>query len=73
MFLLSDYFTLKIFYISQEVIRYETKWNMSYYEFEKNSVNMPDGFSYELEKEYYEWGEKVALLEYYQKLKDEWI
>lgn len=34
---------------------------------------MPDGFSYEVEQEYYNWGEKVALLQQYQKLWKEWI
>ncbi len=71
--ILPDYFSLKIFYIKQEILRYEHKWNMTYVEFEKNSTDMPNGFSYETEKEYYDWGEKVALLEYYQKLKCEWI
>ena len=69
--LLPDYFSLKIFYIQQEILRYEYKWNMTYSEFEKKSTTMPNGFTYELEKEYYDWGEKVALLEYYQKLKNE--
>jgi len=71
--LLTDYFALKVFYLRQEILRYEYKWNMTYFDFEKKSIDLPNGFSYELEKEYYDWGEKVALLEYYQKLKHEWI
>jgi hypothetical protein len=71
--LLEDYFSLKIFYIHQEILRYEYKWNMTYSDFEKKSVDLSNGFTYEIEKEYYDWGEKVALLEYYQKFKSEWI
>jgi len=71
--LLDEYYSLKIFYIRQEILRYEYKWNMTYGEFEKKSVEIPNGFTFELEKEYYDWGEKIALLEYYQKSKSEWI
>lgn len=70
--ILPEYINLKIYYIRQEILRYETKWNMTYKEFESKSTELPDGFSQELEQEYYDWGEKVALLEYYQKLREEW-
>jgi hypothetical protein len=71
--LVDEYFSLKIFYIRQEILHYEYKWNMTYTEFEKKSTEMGNGFSFEIEKEYYDWGEKVALLEYYQKFKNEWV
>lgn len=72
MSILPEYINLKIYYIKQEILRYETKWNMTYVEFESRSTDFADGFSYEVEQEYYDWGEKVALLEYYQKLREEW-
>ena len=71
--LLPDYMQLKIFFLKQEIIRYEMKWNMKYEEFESKSIDMPDGFSYETEQEYYDWGEKVALLQHYLNLQEEWI
>ncbi len=71
--LLPDYLKLKIYFLKQEISRYEMKWNMTYTEFEKKSKDMSDGFSYEVEQEYYDWGEKVALLQHYQKLWKEWI
>ncbi len=49
------------------------KWNMSYEEFEQKSTKMSDGFTYEVEQEYYDWGEKVALVQYYKKMLKEWI
>ena len=49
------------------------KWNMTYEEFEKKSIHIEDGFSYEVEQEYYDWGEKVALMQYYQKMLSQWI
>ncbi len=70
--LLPDYLQLKLFFLKQEIFRYEMKWNMSYAEFEKTSCKRIDGFSSEIEQEYYEWGEKVALLQYYQNLKKAW-
>lgn len=70
--ILPEYINLKIYYIKQEILRYETKWNMTYSEFEAHSKELPDGFSFEVEQEYYDWGEKAALLEYYQKLREEW-
>ena len=71
--LLDEYLSLKIFYIRQEILHYEYKWNMTYSEFEKRSTEIPNGFNYEIEKEYYDWGEKIALLEYYQKNRQEWV
>ncbi len=72
MSILPEYINLKIFYIRQEILRYETKWNMTYSEFEVLSKELPDGFSFEMEQEYYDWGEKVALLDHFQKLREEW-
>lgn len=70
--LLPDYLKLKTFFIKQEIMQFEMKWNMTYEEFEKNSTNMPNGFSYETEQIYYDWGEKVALLQHYQEIRKEW-
>ena len=71
--LLPDYIKLKIYFIKHQIAQFEMKWNMTYNEFEKKSADIPDGFSYESEQEYYEWGEKAALLLHYQKMMKEWI
>ncbi len=71
--LLPEFIKLKIYFVKHQIAQFEMKWNMTYLEFEKNSTNMQDGFSYEIEQEYYDWGEKVALLQHYQKMIKEWI
>ena len=71
--ILPEYLKLKIFFIKQQIAQYEMKWNMTYDEFEKESIKMPNGSSYEIEQEYYEWGEKVALVQHFQNLLKEWI
>ncbi len=70
--IIPDYIQLKIFYLKQEINRYELKWSMNYTEYEQKTANNPDLTKWEAEKEYYDWGEKVALLDYYQKLQKEW-
>ena len=71
--LLPEFYKLKIYFLKSQIAQYEMKWNMTYKEFEKKSVEMPDGFSYEVEQEYYNWGEKIALVELYTKKIKEWI
>ena len=71
--LLPEYLKLRIFFLKQQIAQFEMKWNMTYEEFEKESSKMPEGFTYEIEQEYYTWGEKVALVQHYKNLLKEWI
>lgn len=71
--ILPEYLKLRIYFLKHQIAQYEMRWNMSYEEFEKKSITMTKGFEYETEQEYYEWGEKVALMKYYQNLYKEWI
>ena len=58
---------LKIHLLKQENLRFENKWEMSFTEFEQKSPNMPNGMSYETEKEYYQWEGIITDMEYYAK------
>ncbi len=71
--LLPEFLKLKIYFTKQQIAQYEMKWNMSYEEFEQKSTEMPDSFTFEVEQEYYDWGEKVALVQHYKKMLKEWI
>lgn len=71
--LLPEFIKLKIYFIKQQIAQYEMKWNMSYEEFEEKSTEFPDGFTFEVEQEYYDWGEKVALVQHYKNMLKEWI
>jgi len=71
--LLPEFIKLKIYFIKQQIAQYEMKWNMSYEEFEEKSTEIPDGFTFEVEQEYYDWGEKVAMVQHYKNMLKEWI
>ncbi len=70
--LVVDYLYTKKFMLKTQISKFEAKWNLTYHEFEKESANWENGFSYEIEQEYYEWGALVSELEYFEKIgKDE--
>jgi hypothetical protein len=71
--LIKEFLGLKIYFLRHRLADFEHKWGMTYSEFETNSVQMANGFSYETEQEYYAWGETEALLKRYQKMLGEWI
>ncbi len=68
-----EYLKLKIYFIKFQIAQFEMKWNMTYEEFEEKTEEIPNAFSQKTEEEYYEWGEKMALLKHYQKNLNEWI
>jgi len=71
--LIPEFLKLKIFFLKSQIAQYELRWGMSYEEFEKKSVEMPNGFTLAIEQEYYEWGEKEALLKFYQNDLKQWV
>ena len=70
--LIEDYIKAKIFQLKIQLTQIEIKWGMTYEEFEKESVNFPNGSSYEIEQEYYKWGEIVTELDHFKKLITQW-
>ena len=67
-----DYIKYKLYYLKNENIRYELKWGMSFDEFEEKSPQMPNGTTYELEQEYYQWESIITELEYFSKMLNQW-
>ncbi len=65
--IVDNYVKVKFSYLTSENIRFETKWKMNFYEFEKNWQNIPNSTSYEVEKEYYEWEGIVTEMEHFKK------
>ncbi len=53
--------------------QYEKKWNCSYSNFEKLSSAWEECTSYDLEQDYYHWGEIVTELQYYQNFINSWV
>ncbi len=70
--LLKDYIKTKLFQLKVQNIQYETNYGLTYYEFEKKSANWENGSTYEIELEYYKWGEIITEIEYFKKLAKQW-
>ena len=52
--------------IQLEITQFEIRWKMTYQEFEKESIENENRFTFEMEKDYYVWSEKLALLTHLQ-------
>ena len=70
--MIREYLKMKLYYLKAENLRFETKWNMDFYEFEKQSPQFPHGMSYEVEQEYYDWEGIITDIQYYKKELEAW-
>lgn len=73
---LTEYIDLKVADIGGKIKRYESKWKMTFKEFEeacKNNKLKADTFSYEVEKDFWEWEQLDSLFKYYEDIKSRWI
>ncbi len=70
--MLKDYFEAKIFQLKTQIAQLESKCGLLYFEFEKKSAKWENGSSYEIEQEYYAWGELMTELDHFTKLNEEW-
>lgn len=68
-----DYVRYKLYYLKNENNRYEIKWGISFVEFEEKSPNFPNGSSYELEQEYYQWEAVTTELDYFKNRMRKWM
>ena len=64
--LLKSHISNQIAQLETKKMQYEKKWNCSYANFEKVSSTWKNSASYDLEQDYYCWGEIVSELQYYQ-------
>ena len=71
--LMKDYILAKVFQLKVQNTQFEIKWGLTYNEFEKESSKWENGSSYEIEQEYYNWGETITELEHFNKLSKQWI
>lgn len=70
--MINDYLQLKIRFLSEENKRFESKFNMTFANYEKQTAKDPKSAGYTTEQEYYSWSEIVTELDYYKKLHDQW-
>lgn len=73
---LTEYLELKVNQLESKINGYESVWKMTFNEFEdacKNNKLKADVFSYEVEKDFWEWEQLETLLKYYKDIKSRWI
>ena len=74
--ILREYFTLKVKELNKALEGFETKWDMSFDQFkekcEKNEIN-DDIYSYEIEKDFWDWEMVHSLKDHYETLSSQWI
>lgn len=67
-----DYIRYKLYYLRSENNRLETKWGMTFDEFEKKSPEMEDGMSFDMEQAYYQWEAIITELEHLKNKLKQW-
>ena len=71
--LMKDYILAKVFQLKVQNAQFEIKWGLNYNEFEQESSKWENASTYEIEQEYYNWGELITELEHFNKLAKQWI
>ena len=72
----SEYLELKLKKLQQTIEEFEKKWNMSFEKFNKGikeNTLKADIYSFDTEKDYWQWEEAVTLRKHYEEIKGEWI
>ena len=72
---LLDYIDLKLAKLSQQVADFEAKWDMPFAEFSKRIEEKQldqDAYSFEVEKDFWDWEKAETLLKHYTTLRSQW-
>lgn len=73
---LSEYLELKRGALDERIVAFEAKWGMSFDEFSRKCAEgtLPeDAYSYEVEKDFWEWEQAVTLKRHYESLRLQWV
>jgi len=65
-----DYIDLKLKYLNETIKSFEKKWGMDFESFKKKTKSE---YSYEVEKDFWEWEEAESLKKYYMEIKNSWM
>ncbi|HMY67155.1 MAG TPA: hypothetical protein PK453_16050 [Leptospiraceae bacterium] len=68
---LTEYIQLKLFSLQKTLGEYEDKWGFSFSQFQekiKTNTLGKDPYSYEVEKDYWDWEDTVTLIEHFQSI-----
>ncbi len=73
---LEDYFILKIKNLEETIDYFQKKWGMNFEEYKSNIAKntlQKDHYSFECEKDFWEWEEAVTLKNHYETIKNQWM
>jgi len=73
---LSEYLDLKSDKLSEQIAEFEQKWGMSFEEFSRRCKERElekDAYSYEVEKDFWEWEKALTLRRHYEALRSRWM
>jgi hypothetical protein len=71
---LSEYLDLKSNKLSAQIAEFEQKWGMSFEEFSSRCKERnleKDAYSYEVEKDFWEWEKALTLRRHYEALRSQ--
>lgn len=74
--ILTDYLDLKLSSLKEKLKQFEFKWKMDFEGFTKKIKEDgldKEAFSFDVEKDFWEWEEAETLIHHYQELKNQWI
>ena len=73
---LSEYLDLKSDRLGERIAEFEQKWGMLFEEFSRRCEEGDlgeDAYSYEVEKDFWEWEKALTLRHHYEALRLEWM
>ncbi|UJS17880.1 MAG: hypothetical protein L3J17_02185 [Candidatus Jettenia sp.] len=72
----SEYLVLKLKTLQETITLFQKKWNMNFEEFKKHfkdATLTKDVYTFNVEKDFWEWEEAETLKKHYEEIKKQWI
>ncbi len=72
----SEYLELKLKTLQETIVEFQKKWGMTFEKFKKHfkeGTLKEDTYSFNTEKDYWQWEEAETLKKHYEKIKGQWI
>jgi hypothetical protein len=74
--ILSEYLGLKLKTLQETIEEFRKKWDMSFEEFKrhlKEGTLKKDAYSFDTEKDFWQWEEAETLKKHYEEIKGQWM
>jgi len=72
----SEYLKLKLKTLQETIVEFQKKWGMTFEEFKKHfkkGTLKENTYSFNTEKDYWQWEEAETLKKHYEEIKGQWI